>query len=70
MMSIFHKHLWIETGRVKIPALEFQKIDTTGVQCTRDVLSACMDRTAVHLRCSYCGDVSSRTLSGWLLDKE
>lgn len=66
-MKLFHRCKWIEMGRSKMPAVEGLKTGSVaGYQLTMEVLAMYRDRTAIHLRCEECGDVTSRILDGWV----
>lgn len=66
-MTIFHRCHWAETGRAKLPAVEgFKTGSVAGYELTMAVLAMYRDRTAIHLRCEECGEVTSRILDGWI----
>ena len=65
-MTLFHRHTWIETSRVRLPALSMRDCEVNApVSLFHKILSMSVERTAVHLRCTGCGDVRSRVLDGW-----
>jgi hypothetical protein len=64
---MFHRHKWIETARVKMPAMmpdNGMEMRATGT-LAYELIQLTKERTAVHLRCETCGDVASRILDGW-----
>jgi hypothetical protein len=60
-----HQHKWEETARIKLAPLHTGGIPNFPAGINHSVLMLVSERTAVHLKCSECGDVASRTLEGW-----
>jgi predicted deacetylase len=66
-VSLFHRHQWQEVARRFVPPRldaghqEFDARGEIGVKLLRDLSNG---YTVVELRCSECGDVTSRKLQG------
>lgn len=63
---LFHTHRWQETGRAQVTAASHAGMKAEGTEAIRALMAECRDRTAIHLKCSTCGEVQSRLLDGWI----
>lgn len=69
-MTVFGRnncqHKWEEVGRTFTHGIVFNKYNSTGAggDLIRDVQRLKAGQTHVELKCSACGDIGARTLSG------
>ena len=66
---MFHTHKWVVTGQTYTPPSEYPFGDINGTGGTLRIIleeiAACRNgETHIYLRCTTCGDISSRTVPG------